>query len=164
MKTNNVTRLLQARKIPFTAFELPAKKIGAVETAQLLNVEPSLVYKTIVLKREKPGKHILAVVPGDREVNLKLVAEALNEKKVLLTTQKEAEAITRLQAGGISPLALLGRGFQVILDSNALKHDMIHISGGERGLNICLPVKNLIELTQAKTAPISSKTDENSVD
>jgi Cys-tRNA(Pro)/Cys-tRNA(Cys) deacylase len=152
---NNVTRLLDKRKIPYTAFELPAEKLGAVRTAELLGVPPEIVFKTIVCKREGRGKLILAVVPGNREVDLKKLAKAAGEKKVHLTTQKEAEALTRLQAGGISPLALLNRGFQTVLDESAQNHGEIHVSGGQRGLNIRLPVADLIALTNARVADIS---------
>jgi Cys-tRNA(Pro)/Cys-tRNA(Cys) deacylase len=154
MITNNVTRILDSRKIAYTAFELPAEKLGAEETARILGVPLEIVFKTIVVLREKPGKTILAVVPGTGEVNLKAVASALGEKKVHLPTQAEAEKLTGLQAGGISPLALVNRGFTVLLDRSALAHDQIHVSGGQRGLNIRLPVKALIELTNARTGDI----------
>jgi Cys-tRNA(Pro)/Cys-tRNA(Cys) deacylase len=154
MTTNNVTRLLDARKIAYTAFELPAEKLGAEETARILGVPLEIVFKTIVILREKPGKAILAVVPGTGEVNLKAVASAIGEKKVHLPTQAEAEKLTGLQAGGISPLALVNRGFTVLLDRSALAHEQIHVSGGQRGLNIRLPVKALIQLTNAKTGDI----------
>lgn len=156
MVTNNVTRLLTAKKIPFEAFELPNQKISGMETARLLGVDPYLIYKTIVVTREKGGKPVLAVIPAPHQVDLKALAAFLGEKKLHLPTQREAEQITGLQAGGISPLALLQRGFQVILDESALIHEKIHISGGQRGLNIRLPVKALIELTRARTAVISS--------
>lgn len=154
MKPNNVTRLLDSRGIPYTAFDLPAEKLGALETAHLLNVPPEQVFKTIVVTREGRGKPILAVVPGNSEVDLKLLARALNEKKVNLPTEREAEQLTGLQAGGISPLALLNRGFEVVLDELAQLFDEIHISGGQRGLNICLPVAAFVELTQAHLAAI----------
>lgn len=163
MISNNVTRLLQSKKIKFTAFELPPEKLGALETARLLNVQPSQVFKSIVLLREKPGKPILAVIPGDSVVDLKLVAAFLNEKKIRTSTQKEAEDLTGLQVGGISPLALIQRGFQILLDSSARSFDEIHISGGQRGLNIRLPVKDLISLTNARVTPLSRpvETDQN---
>ena len=50
---NNVTRLLDARKIAYVAFETSAEKLGAMETAEFLNVAPEMVFKTIVLTREK---------------------------------------------------------------------------------------------------------------
>lgn len=152
--TNNVTRLLDARKIRYRTCELPPEKLGADETARLLGVDPMLVYKTIVVKREK-GKPILAVVPGPHRVDLKLLAVALGEKKVSLPTEREAEQLTGLQAGGISPLALLNKGFQVVIASEAADRPEVHVSGGQRGLNICLPVKDLLELTRARLAVIS---------
>ena len=154
MVKNNVTRLLDSRGISYTAYELPVEKIGAVETANLLGVDARLIFKTIVILRDGKGKPILAVIPGDKEVDLKALAQVAGEKKVHLSTQREAEKITGLQVGGISPLALLNRGFQVILDASALDFNGIHISGGQRGLNLRLPTTALIDLTTAKLAVI----------
>jgi Cys-tRNA(Pro)/Cys-tRNA(Cys) deacylase len=153
--TNNVTRLLDSRKILYTSYELPAEKLGAVEAAHLLNVEPASVFKTIVVTREKPKKPLLVVVPGNSNVDLKLLASALGEKKMHLPTEREAEQLTGLQAGGISPLALINEGFQVILDSSANNFSEIHISGGQRGLNIKLPVTDLVKLTNARIEIVS---------
>ena len=152
---NNVTRFLDSRKVKYVAFETPAEKLGALETARLLNLEPEMVFKTIVVTREKPKKPLLAVVPGPAEVDLKRLAAFLNEKKVYLPTEREAEQLTGLQAGGISPLALINKGFQVVLDSSAENYAEIHVSGGQRGLNIRLPVTDLIKLTNARVATIS---------
>ncbi len=155
MKTNNITRLLEARKIPFLAYELPEEKLGALETARLLNVPPEQVFKTIVIKREGKGKPILAVVPGDSEVDLKALAKVVGEKKLFLASEREAESLTGLLTGGISPLALINRGFQVIVDQSASTFDSVHISGGQRGLNIRLPASDLLKLVNARLAEIS---------
>ena len=152
---NNITRLLDAKKIPYQVFTLPVEKLGAIETARLLNVSAELVYKTIVVVRPKPQKPILAVIPGDRQVDLKALAQFLNEKKINLPTEKEAESLTGLQAGGISPLALINKGFQVLIDDHARDLAEIHVSGGQRGLNIRLSVMDLARLTQAKFGGIS---------
>jgi Cys-tRNA(Pro)/Cys-tRNA(Cys) deacylase len=153
---NNVTRLLDSRKIPYTLFELPPEKLGALETARLLNVEPATVYKTIVVTRDKPGKPLLVVIPGPDQVDLKALAAFLGEKKVRLTTEREAEQMTKLQAGGVSPLALLNKGFQVVLDASAREQVEIHVSGGQRGLNIRLPVEAFVHLTKARVGRVSS--------
>lgn len=154
MVSNNITRLLDNRKISYQAHELPREKLGAGEVARILNVAPEIVFKSIVILRRVPGKPILAVVPGDKEVDLKALARAVGEKKVSPATQREAEELTRLEAGGISPLALVNRGFEIVIHQSALDHEFIHISGGERGLNIHLAAKDLIQLTRGKTAPI----------
>jgi Cys-tRNA(Pro)/Cys-tRNA(Cys) deacylase len=138
---------------------MPAEKLGALETARFLNVPPEVVYKTIVVTREKPKKPLLAVVPGPSNVDLKLLAAALGEKKVHLPTEREAEQLTGLQAGGISPLALLNKGFQVVIDASAKAHAEIHVSGGQRGLNIRLGVNDLVKLTNARVAPICQESN-----
>ncbi len=155
MIKNNVTRFLDQRKIKYAVFELPAEKLGAETTAEILQVPLEVVYKTIVVKREGRGKPILAIVPGTREVDLKALARAVGEKKVYLTTQNEAESLTKLQAGGISPLALINRGFQTVIDQSIHKHDEIFISGGQRGLNLRLAPADLVWLISARIANIS---------
>jgi len=152
MKPNNVTRLLDSRHIPYTAFELPAEKLGALEAARLMGVPPEQVFKTIVVTREGKGKPILAVTSGPAEVDLKALAKAVGEKKLVLPSEREAERLTGLQAGGISPLALLNRGFQVVIDETAQLFDEIYISGGQRGLDILLPVQALVDITNATFA------------
>src|SRR5215216_2654423 len=152
---NNVTRFLESRKVSYTVFATPDEKLGALETARILDVPPETVFKTIVVTREKPKKPLLAVVPSTSNVDLKLLAAALGEKKVYLPTEREAEQLTGLQAGGISPLALINKGFQMVIDSAAQNFDEIHVSGGQRGLNIKLPVADLIKLTNARIASIS---------
>jgi Cys-tRNA(Pro)/Cys-tRNA(Cys) deacylase len=156
---NNVTRFLDSRKVKYTAFETPIEKLGALETARFLGVPPETVFKTIVVSREKPKKPLLAVVPGACSVDLKRLASALGEKKVYLPTEREAEQITGLQAGGISPLALLNKGFQVVIDASAQEVPEIHVSGGQRGLNIKLPASALIELTHARVASICQESN-----
>jgi Cys-tRNA(Pro)/Cys-tRNA(Cys) deacylase len=155
MLKNNVTRLLDQRKITYTVFELPDEKLGAIHSAELLGVPPEMVFKTIVIARLERGKPILAVIPGPTEVDLKALAKAVGEKKVKLTTQREAEDLTGLQAGGISPLALINRGFHIVIDSAAQDFEEIHVSGGQRGLNIRLPVAALVKLVKARFASIS---------
>jgi Cys-tRNA(Pro)/Cys-tRNA(Cys) deacylase len=125
------------------------EKLGAEETARFLDIPPETVYKTIVVLREK-GKPILAIVPGPAQVDLKLMAKALGEKKLHLPTEREAEAVTGLQAGGISPLALLNKGFQVVMDVSAQKLPRLHISGGQRGLNIAMTPHDLARVVHAR--------------
>ncbi len=154
-RKNNVLRLLEQRGIPYQAFALPREKLGAREVAQRLGVPAAQVFKTLVVVRPGQGKPILAVVPGDREVDLKALARAVGEKKVRLPPQREAERLTGLQAGGISPLALMGRRFQVVFDQTVHQWEAIHLSGGERGLNLRVPVAPLLAMLRPLVAPIT---------
>lgn len=156
MLANNVTRMLEARKIRFQAFEVPVEKLSALEVADILKIPPDDVYKTIVARRAKPGKPILAVVPGPLEVDTKKLAAALGEKKVFIATLTEAEAMTGLLAGGISPLALINKGFHVLIDGSARSKETILISAGQRGLQVRLSPVDLAKLSNGRFADIAA--------
>lgn len=154
MVQNNVTRFLQAKKIEYEQFEISGERKSAVEVAELLNVPINQMFKTIVLKPISPGKPILAVTPAEKTADLKQIAKFLHEKKIEFPPPQEAEKLTGLQTGGISPLALLNKGFRILLDNSALEMEWMHVSGGQRGLTIRLRVQDFIQVTNCKVAKI----------
>ena len=155
-KTNNVIRFLAAKKVNFEIHELPSEKLSAKEAANHLGVEPQRMFKTIVALRADGGKKVLALVSAETQVNMKALGKALGSTKVKAASLSQAEEITGLQTGGISPLALIGKDFEVVLDSSALNFVSIYLSAGKRGLNITISPKDLIMITGAKSATISS--------
>ena len=94
-------------------------------------------------------------MPGNSNVNLKALAKIVEEKKVSPATQKETESLTKLQVGGISPLALINRGFEIVIDESVHNQETVHVSGGELGVNIRLPSQDLVNLVGAKVGKIS---------
>jgi Cys-tRNA(Pro)/Cys-tRNA(Cys) deacylase len=150
---NNVTRLLDSRKVTYSTSEYDGSMFhSADEVARLIGVPVEQIYKTIVVLREdKTRKPLLVMVAGHCEIDLKKLAVSLGEKKLRVAKHDEAEALTSLQVGGISALALLSKPFEVCLDRSALDFERIHISGGQRGLDVLIGVKDLIALTKAKT-------------
>ena len=82
---------------------------------------------------------------------------SITRTKARAATRKPLDAVRLLpglQAGGISPLALINKGFQVLIDSSAHALGEIHVSGGQRGLNIRLPVDALAKLVNARFAEV----------
>jgi Cys-tRNA(Pro)/Cys-tRNA(Cys) deacylase len=67
-----------------------------------------------------------------------------------MAPQREAERITGLLVGGISPLALLGRPFEVYLDARVAALERLYINGGQRGVNLRLRVADLLAVTGAQ--------------
>ncbi|MCD4752607.1 MAG: hypothetical protein K8R40_06015 [Anaerolineaceae bacterium] len=150
---NNVARLLESKNINFDLIELGTHdKLSAVKVACLLEVKPEIVYKTIVLKPK--GIPILVLLQSDAAVDTKKVASFLGEKKIKVVSHKDAELLTGLQTGGISPLALLHKNFQVVIDNNVENLSKIIISAGQRGFQIRISPADFISLTKAKIAPI----------
>ncbi len=153
--SNNVTRMLKAREIEFTLHELPKEKLSALEAADFIGIPANQVFKTIVILDPSNSRSVLALVPGDKQVDLKSLGRFLGSKKMQTASQAQAEALTGLQTGGISALSLIGKKFRVILDDSAFNYELITISGGERGINISMKPQDLLHICAAKVFSIS---------
>lgn len=164
MIKTNAMRLLEAQKIPYRVqvYDESKEFHSAEEAAALIGAPAEQVYKTLVVLHEgttrggaRP-KPMLVMVASDREVDLRLLAKSVGEKKLRMATKKEAEQLTGAQVGGISALALLNKGFAILLDKAALALDTIHVSGGVRGVDIALQVADLQRATNARTVQATS--------
>ena len=150
---NNVTRLLDSRKIRYTVhlYDYDAGVRSAVEVAEAVGLPPDQVFKTlVVLPEETQRKPMLVIVPGPETLDLKVLAKGARVKKARMAAHEQAEKLTGLQTGGISPLALINKGFDIYIDQRALGYATIAVSAGQRGANIELPVNDLIKLTNAR--------------
>jgi Cys-tRNA(Pro)/Cys-tRNA(Cys) deacylase len=110
------------------------------------------VYKTLVVLSESPAnaRPLLVMLPSDRQLDLKKLARNVQAKKLRMAAHKEAEALTKLQVGGIAALALVNRGFTVYLDESARGQEQIYVSAGQRGIQIRLAVNDLVKVTNAR--------------
>jgi Cys-tRNA(Pro)/Cys-tRNA(Cys) deacylase len=152
-KTNSM-RLLESRRIPYQVHEFPTEIRSAEDAAQVMGAPPDHVFKTLVVLRER-GRPLLVMAPGNKALDLKLLAKAAGEKKLHMATHKEAEALTGLEVGGISALALLNKGFDVYADDTILSLAEVYVSAGSRGINLSLCPQDLLQVTHAKVAPVS---------
>ena len=151
---NNVTRFLDSKRVAYQIFvyDYAGGVHSAVDVAQAIGVSPQQVFKTLVALADEPNrKPMLVVIPGPDTLDLKALAKAVGSKKIKMAAHEQAESLTGLQTGGISPLALISKGFDIYLDEQAQAFPSIAISAGQRGANIMLPVKELITLTHART-------------
>jgi Cys-tRNA(Pro)/Cys-tRNA(Cys) deacylase len=144
----NSMRVLEAQGVRYEVLSFPDTIHTAVGVAAYYGLPPAQVYKTLVVVLSQ-GKPALVLIAGDREIQLKQLAQALGEKKLRMATQKEAEAWTGLKVGGISVLALLYRGFPVYIDRAAAALDEIIVSAGQRGMDVRLTVPDLVRVTGA---------------
>lgn len=99
---------------------------------------------------------MLVMIAGNQELDLKQVSREVGEKKVRMASHKEAEDSTGLQVGGISPLALLNRPFEVFIDQPATELSHILVSAGKRGINLRVSVADLMHITQARVIEATS--------
>jgi Cys-tRNA(Pro)/Cys-tRNA(Cys) deacylase len=153
-------RLLEGKKVLYEAVSYDANERDAEKIAIQLNVPPEQVFKTLVVAAPLDGrssnKPLLAIIPANRQLDLKKLAKLVKVKKLKMATHQQAEAMTGLQVGGISPLVLINKGFAIYLDELALEQAQIFVSAGERGIQIKLAPADLYKLTGARLADVSS--------
>ena len=147
-KKLNSMRFLDAQGVRYEVLSFPDTIQSAMGVAAYCGLSPSHVYKTLVVVLSS-GKPALVLVAGDRDIQLKRLAQVLGEKKLRMATQKEAEQWTGLKVGGISALALHHRGFPVYIDRAAAAVEAIVVSAGQRGLDVRLTVADLMRATEA---------------
>ncbi|WP_324644816.1 Cys-tRNA(Pro) deacylase [Pseudarthrobacter sp. LT1] len=150
------TAALTAAGVPFVLHPYPhnpsAASYGA-EAAEALGIDPSRVFKTLMVEVE--GRLAVGIVPVSGTLDLKAIATALGAKKAAMADPAAAQRRTGYVLGGISPLGQR-QPSPTVLDSSALALGTLLVSGGRRGLDIELAPADLVRLTDAVTAPISS--------
>ena len=159
MRKTHAMRALDARGISYRVVEYDAGGAfhSADEAAELLGVDAATVYKTLVALRDdgSRGKPVLAIIPATSHLDLKSLARVCGAKKMRMAAQREAEQLTGMQVGGISALALKRPGgFDVLLDASAKRLPSIHVSAGERGLDLQIAVGDFLAVTAARVAPV----------
>ncbi|MDB5079635.1 MAG: Cys-tRNA(Pro)/Cys-tRNA(Cys) deacylase [Chloroflexi bacterium] len=150
----NAMRALDARKVAYQTFSYSSEIHSADGAAEALGVDPAMVYKTLVVLPESgQGRPLLIMVPGNHELDLKVLGQAVGEKKLRMASQREAESLTGLLVGGISALALLNKNFRIFVDEAALELPQMYVNGGQRGLNLRLSPQDLLSVTGALPVP-----------
>tara|TARA_B110000090_G_C13316383_1_gene421726 strand:+ start:361 stop:840 length:480 start_codon:yes stop_codon:yes gene_type:complete len=148
------------QKIPFKlhhySHNVNASSFG-LEAAEKLAVDARQVFKTLVISTIINNNEQLAVaiIPVECQLNLKLMAKALNTKKVKMAAAKLVESSTGYVLGGVSPLGQKKR-LITLIDSTSQLFSTVFVSGGKRGLEIELSAKNLAQMTKANFCELTS--------
>jgi Cys-tRNA(Pro)/Cys-tRNA(Cys) deacylase len=155
MSKLNSMRLLEAKNIPYEVLTYEPITRDAEEVAELIGLPPFMVFKTLVVQSVETGKPLLALLPSDRQLDLKRMAASAGEKKVKLASHADAEALTGLKVGGISPLMLTDKNWKVYVDKSAVELQNIVISAGQRGTQLRVPTMPVLTLLRARIVDIT---------
>jgi Cys-tRNA(Pro)/Cys-tRNA(Cys) deacylase len=153
MKRTRAVQILEDAKVPHEVRSFEATQFTAEEVAQKLSIPIESVYKTLVARGEKVGV-VMAVVPGDRELNLKKLAAVLGDKRAELVKLDELTRLTGYLKGGCSPLGAK-KDYPVYLDEAALLQEQISISAGLRGLQIIISPDEFVKVARTKVAELT---------
>lgn len=129
-----------------------ARPAYGLEAAAALGVDPASMFKTLVAAVD--GRLMLALVPVDRELDLKRLAGAVGARRATLAEPAAAERATGYVVGGISPLGGR-RALPAVIHASAATLAVLHVSAGRRGLQLVLASTDLIRLTGATVGDIA---------
>jgi Cys-tRNA(Pro)/Cys-tRNA(Cys) deacylase len=133
-------------------YDSSAPSVG-IDAATKLGIQPELVYKTLVVALDRQ-RMAVAVLPIERSLDAKAVAELFGAKRAELADPAAAERATGYVIGAISPIGQRKR-LPVVLDESAWLCGTIYVSAGRRGLEIGVAPEDLVRLCGARTAQIA---------
>ncbi len=152
----NAARLLDRAGIPYQLreYEVDLEDLSAGHVAEAIGLPPGQVFKTLVARGDRTGP-MLAIVPGDSELDLKALATATGNRKTELVPVREIQDLTGYIRGGVSPIGTR-KPYPVYLDSSAEGWPVISVSAGVRGCQLLVSPADLVRVTGAECHRISS--------
>ena len=145
-------RFLDQERIPHREREYDASITNGLKVAEVLNEDPSRVFKTLVTVSDQ-RKYYVFCLPVRAHLDLKKAAKLAGAKSLSMIPQKELLPLTGYVHGGCSPLMMKKR-FDTFVDETAALYDFIFISGGKTGCQVSIDYRDLIRLTDAKLADV----------
>lgn len=157
MSKTNAARILDQLGITYELreYEVDPDDLAAETVAAKIGMPPEQVFKTLLVRGDRTGE-AFAVIPGNYELDFKLLARAMSDKKVDIVPLKEVQPLTGYIRGGVTALGAK-KEFPVFLDETVILYDIISISAGQRGTQILIRPDDYVRATGATVAEISKE-------
>ena len=156
MQFDPLTALLEANAARFRVIEHPAEGRSDL-VAQLRGTAPGQGAKAM-LCRSKDGDpaYALVVLPGDRKLDFKLVAQALGIRKATLASPEEAMATTGCAIGAIPPF-VDGPPLRLVVDPALVERfDEIAFNAGRLDRSIVLDTADYVRIARPTLHAVSA--------
>ncbi|MBQ8995521.1 MAG: Cys-tRNA(Pro) deacylase [Oscillospiraceae bacterium] len=142
IEKTNVMRILEQHNINYISYSYDSSKaISGIEVASILQVNPEMVFKTLVTVG-KSGEHYVFVIPVAQELDLKKAASVVEEKYIEMVKSKELLPLTGYIHGGCSPIGMK-KFFKTTIDETAILFDTILFSAGKIGFQVEVSLDDL---------------------
>lgn len=151
----NVMRLLEQKKIPYTAHTYPHDGDTApdgVTVARSMGQDIARVYKTLVARGASGGYYVFDI-PVAESLDLKKAAKAVGEKSIAMLPQKDLLPLTGYVHGGCSPVGMK-KLFPTVFHAAAEELETVIVSAGKIGYQVEVEPKALAALVRARFADI----------
>ncbi len=150
----NVMRLLDQKKIKYTAREYPHSDapVDGVTAASLMGQDPARVFKTLVARGASKKIYVFDI-PAAAELDLKKAAKAVGEKSIAMVHVSEITALTGYVRGGCSPVGMK-KQYPTVFHETAAGQDTVIVSAGRIGFQVALAPADLKGLVRGAYADI----------
>jgi len=150
------TVLLDSFGISYTLhkFESDVRAGFGEEAASNLKLDENQIFKTIMFGDKNVSA--VAIAPVVRKISAKKLAAAIGVRSIEPMDAALAQRMSGYVVGGISPFGHK-RALTTVIDSSAYTHELIYVSGGRRGLEICISPIDLVRVLDALTAAIQAE-------
>ena len=149
-------RFLEAKRVEVSLhpydYDPNADAVG-MAAARALGLDPGLTLKTLMV--EVDGKPCCCVIPSDRQLSMKKVAQAFGGKAAAMMPPPKAEKLTGYHVGGISPFGQK-RQVPTAIEETACAAERVWINAGQRGLLLGIAPGAALSVLGAKAAPLTA--------
>ena len=144
---------LEKRKIPFEVVKYAHREKGAEFAAGAIGFALEQTIKTLVVQLDR-STYCLALMPGDRQLDLKALAKVLNVKRTTMADTAAAQRLTGYLVGGISPFGTKQK-LPVIAQAGIDVFDEVLINAGQRGTMLKMSPRDIIKVLKCHVAEIA---------
>jgi len=137
-------------------FILKPETVHTADAARVAGVDLSRLTKNLVSETDQ-GEYVILIVPGDRKVDLKAAARALNVRRVGLIPFDQADKISGYPPGGTPSIGHKSK-MRTVIDKSFLQYNTIYCGGGARNKLLELKTEDIIKFNGAIVADISKIT------
>ncbi|MBU6454978.1 MAG: Cys-tRNA(Pro) deacylase [Cyanobacteria bacterium REEB67] len=153
MKTN-AARALDELGITYEirTYALKEEEFSAEAVADCIGLPADIVFKTLVVKGDKGV--CMAVIPGNKQLDQKALAQLSGNKKVEMVAVKDVLPLTGYIRGGVTALAVK-KPYPVFVDASAGHLEKIAVSAGKPGAQLYLDAAKYLQAVKATLGHIA---------
>ncbi|MEU4152459.1 YbaK/EbsC family protein [Streptomyces sp. NPDC026659] len=107
---------------------------------------------------KKSSRYVLAVVPGDRRVDLGRIQELWEARNVSFADRATAERLSGCVSGSIVPFAF-DPALELVVDPALLDHEEMFFNAGDLALSVALDVCDYVRIAEPRTESIGEEAD-----
>jgi len=148
MQFDRLVTLLESNGARFRVLEHPAQGRSDL-VAQLRGTAPGQGAKAMLCTSKDGDVHALVVLPGDRKLDFRKVADALGIRKATLASAEDARVLTGCVIGAIPPFVPDGGTLRLVVDPALVQgFDEIAFNAGRLDRSIVLDSRDYVRIAR----------------